>query len=299
MGLMTRDDAVAAIVSLGGQVGWASEMSLSSWEYADLPDPPKRGVTWLGKRREDDTVVYAELTSDEQLRYLPHIPDVRVLCLWNSTVSNNGLRYCEGLSNLRRLHLAHSQITDQGLLYLQHMHDLKWLDLADTAITDEGIAYLAPLKQLEYLELEGTAISDKALEPLGAIAEMDELVVSRTNITGHCLSNLASLQRLTALDLRESRVLDETLAVVKWPPNLRCLNLGNTLAGNAAMRNLPTGIQSLNLFGTKVTDESLDVLVKASSLKEITLSKTGMTREAKIELAQNHPHLGLEHVLRP
>lgn len=276
-----RAKAIAEVLSLGGAVCRAGEVDLSFWEYHDLAELLQAAPSADVQRQILETVVYAEFKCDEQLEYLAHFPEMRVLCLWNSAISGRTLHHCKSLSHLRRLHLANSQVTDQCLVHLAHLQDLKWLDLANTHITDRGVELLSPLRQLEYLELEGTEITDKSMGTLGSLTSLSELVLCCTTVTGVSLGSLASLTRLTSLDLSQTHITDRALSLTQWPPNLRVLNLGQTLAADSAMENLPQRVESLNLFGTEVTDRSIDCLLKSACLKNVILSNSHVSLRGK------------------
>jgi hypothetical protein len=58
------------------------------------------------------------------------------------------------------LQMANSDVTDETLNYLRGMNQLRELDLNDTKVTDDGLAVLAELPRLEDLRLARTAITD-------------------------------------------------------------------------------------------------------------------------------------------
>ena len=69
-------------------------------------------------------------------------PDLEVLVLCGSQVTDAGLVHLQGLKRLRLLHLADTQVTDAGLVHLQGLTQLRSLDLARTQVTEDGVANL-------------------------------------------------------------------------------------------------------------------------------------------------------------
>lgn len=69
-------------------------------------------------------------------------PDLEVLVLRGTLVTDAGLVHLQGLKRLRLLHLAGTQVTDAGLVHLQGLTQLRSLDLTGTQVTEEGVANL-------------------------------------------------------------------------------------------------------------------------------------------------------------
>ncbi len=57
-------------------------------------------------------------------------------------ITNDGLRHLSGLTQLRRLSLRHADITDDGLYYLEDLPNLSTLDLTGTSVTFDGVSRL-------------------------------------------------------------------------------------------------------------------------------------------------------------
>ncbi len=65
------------------------------------------------------------------------------------------------LPDLRVLDLSRTQVTDDGMSALAHQRTLTWLLIMDTAVTDEGVARLEGLSSLQNLTLKGSKVTDK------------------------------------------------------------------------------------------------------------------------------------------
>jgi hypothetical protein len=91
-------------------------------------------------------------------------PDVVVLQMANEDVTDETLKHLEGLKDLRELDLNNTQITDEGLAVLAKLPKLRSLRLANTKITADGFQkHLAQLPELVELDLTGCkSISSKA-----------------------------------------------------------------------------------------------------------------------------------------
>lgn len=84
---------------------------------------------------------------------------------------------------LRILNLRQSGLTDAQLKHLGSFENLTHLRLELNPITDAGLATLGGLSKLEYLNLYGTHITNASLKPLGALPKLRELFVWETAVT--------------------------------------------------------------------------------------------------------------------
>ena len=90
--------------------------------------------------------------------------DTIVLQMANADVTDETLRYLAGLKQLRELDLNNSQITDAGLKELSELPNLRDLRLARTKITDDGFRqYLLGKENLMNLDLTGTSVASKTV----------------------------------------------------------------------------------------------------------------------------------------
>ena len=121
----------------------------------------------LGPR---DTLVdgdrHVTLTGWDRQDYslLRGLTDVVVLQMANRDVTDDTLRRLGDLAQLRELDLNDTQVTDTGLPLLAKLPALKTLRLANTRITDAGFrAHLAPNTKLVELDLRGTQVGKETV----------------------------------------------------------------------------------------------------------------------------------------
>ncbi len=90
--------------------------------------------------------------------------DTIVLQMANADVTDETLRYLAGLKELRELDLNNTQVTDAGLKELSELPKLRDLRLARTRITDDGFRqYLLGKESLLNLDLTGTSVASKTV----------------------------------------------------------------------------------------------------------------------------------------
>jgi hypothetical protein len=112
----------------------------------------QRHVTLTGWDRDDYSV----------LRLLP---DVSVLQMANSDVTDQVLERLRGIDSLQELDLNGTQVTDTGLAILRELPALTALRLARTNITDKGFRDVLLTKDsLMQLDLQHTQVSREAVK---------------------------------------------------------------------------------------------------------------------------------------
>ena len=90
--------------------------------------------------------------------------DVTVLQMANTDVTDETLRLLGDLKQLRELDLSNTQVTDSGLALLAALPTLERLRLARTRVTDAGFnQHLMPHPGLVELDLRGTQVTTEAI----------------------------------------------------------------------------------------------------------------------------------------
>ena len=88
------------------------------------------------------------------------------LSLVSSSITDEGLRYLREMRNLRSLVLQRTAITGSGLAYLQSLSALEQLNLSHTPLNDSGAVHLLRFPSLKEVYLYNTAVSDSILEAI-------------------------------------------------------------------------------------------------------------------------------------
>jgi hypothetical protein len=121
--------------------------------------------------------------------------------------------------DLRVLQLIGTNVTDADLVHLRGLAKLESLGLRSTAVTGAGLAQLTSLRKLGYINLADTKLTDAQMPALGKLAGITGLNLSNTKITDAGLIHLKSMSRLTKLNLTGTAVTDAGIAEAKkWLP---------------------------------------------------------------------------------
>jgi hypothetical protein len=171
-----------------------------------------------------ETLHLALAPTDADIAPLSGMVSLRSLELWSDRLTDQGLAHLRGLTNLKELSFqrrdkAESAITNAALAHLQGLQRLETLSLSGSSISD--LVPLIRLPALKKLTLDKLPIDDAALAPLAGLPRLEKLSIAGTNITDAGLVHLARIKQLKALDLRQTQVCLEGIAVLRQSlPNI-------------------------------------------------------------------------------
>lgn len=97
------------------------------------------------------TVGYGPGVTDNGVKALRDLKEMRNLKLWSNKLTDTGLKHIAGLSKLTELELVNTKITDTSMPLLATFTDLERLDLTFTQVTPAGLRQLKGLKMLKEL----------------------------------------------------------------------------------------------------------------------------------------------------
>jgi hypothetical protein len=182
-----------------------------------------------------------------------------------TNVSDDGLKNISNLENVRVLSLDGSQVTDAGMGHLAGLESLEILDLSDTAVTDAGLAHLKGLTGLRVVYLTGLQITNAGLAQLKQMNSLEVLDLARTRVTAGGLAHLQGFTRLKRLDLTGLDATDTGVASLRGLTALERLVLTDTKITDAGLRHLYglAKLKRLDLFGVEVTQTGLTELQQA------------------------------------
>ncbi|KAI3355383.1 hypothetical protein L3Q82_018218 [Scortum barcoo] len=166
--------------------------------------------------------------------------------------------------------------TNELLRQLRAFTALKHLSLVNSPlITDSGLSILSSLVKLQYLNLASCSkLTDSCLQHITGLKSLCFLSLDQTKVTdvGMVLYLQSAPSCLSQLSLNQTAVTEATLVVLPaCVPQLRLLSIKQTKVKDvSALANL-SSLQTLNLDGTEVTENSLEHLASHPSLSSLSL----------------------------
>lgn len=184
-----------ALREAGALVLCDSDVPITSGPIPEFMDELCR-VCPRGKWR----VQFGSAASDERLRLVGSLGDVRELDVYFSNVTDRGLCRISTLKQLRTLNLAGTRITDIGLRHLAKLRELRSVNLSATNISDAGIEVVGTWTHLEELNLSYTGVGDGAAGQCRALPKLNRLDMAYTCLGDAGLEQLEGTRAITELD---------------------------------------------------------------------------------------------------
>ncbi len=257
---------------------------------------------------------------DLDLRHLNELPDLSVLDLSLTHITDQGMLEIKNLRGITDLNLYWCEyVTDEGIAAIKDWKNLKRLNLHGTKASDNGLEHIAGITTLETLNVGSTLMTDVGLERLTNLTNLKELTMGGNELGDAGLQALRQMPGLTYLDLSGRQGTDKNiwtvamsetgLAAVLTLKNLRelrfsCVTLGAGIEGTRLgdvsflivtpkwleqMKSL-TKLERLKVQGCdKVNDDSVQSLLAMPALREADLLGTSVTEQGAAKLRTAKP----------
>lgn len=245
----------------------------------------------------------ASWVSDSDIVELARIPDLHLLDLSLTRITDHGLRQLRTAPSITDLNLYYAElITDEGLTAVRGWKRLKRLNLRGTKLTDKTLEMLATTPLLESLDVGFAEITDVGLDHLALLPKLRELTIGGNKLTDDGIQLLRQLPQLTYLDLGGSQrtdsglwsitLTDTGLESVATLVELRELRLSGTSISAIGLERLKTlaKLERLQLQGCKrVADAAIPILSTFKQLRVLDLKDTTVTAEGVAQLQKALP----------
>ena len=248
----------AGLTKLIGQLKQLTTLNLFKTSVTDA------GLKSLKGLEELEVLVLPRSATDESMAVAAERPKLRVLWAIEAQVTDAGMSKFAGHSVLRELDVSQTAVTLDGVLtFGQQRREVaiaspKGIWAADVltlnpSATEEDLAVLAKHSQLTAIVLQATQVPDKALEPLRGLSQLNSISLPPTT-TDAALDMLRGLSKLTNLTLAGAAITNE--GAKKLEPH--------------------TGLKTLSMMRTRLTDPATDSLGKLTELNSLWLDQTGV-----------------------
>ena len=257
----------------------------------------------------------ATWVTDTDLRRLNELPELSVLDLSLTHITDQGMSEIKGLPGVTDLNLYFTEyITDEGIASIKDWKKLRKLNVHGTKVGDTGLEHIANIAAIESLNVGSTLMTDVGLERLTALTKLKELTMGGNELGDAGLQALRQMAGLTFLDLSGRQGTDKNvwtiamtevgLEAVLTLPELKelrfgCVSIGVGIEGakfgEISMLSVTpkwvdkfkalTKLERLKLQGcNRIGDDSVAALGAMKSLKEVDLQGTGVTEKGTVAL---------------
>lgn len=247
------------------------------------------------------TIAHEEFSS-VHVAQLASFPELKILHLEGSGVSDDALATLTSLPKLEHLFLDETTIGDSGIEHLASAgNSLQQLSLVGCKVTDRGLSSLAKLSALKVLNLSQTQVTDAGLKSLKDLHSLEALYLRDLPLTGAGLQLMNELPRLIKLDLSRSSLSKQHLTGFANFPQLEQLFVAGCPIDDVMMAALleqllssNQNLRALTISRIPLTDaavEPLSNLAKFPKLSLVQMQNTQITEEAFQRLAALTPEI--------
>lgn len=290
---------------------------LEQLKRLDLTDCPKIGDATLdvvaGIPTLDVLILRRTGITDDGLQAVTALPKLRAIDLRNTNISDAGVAHLSGMTSLIDVQLEKSKVTDDGVSALVEL-PLKSLNLNYTAVTDEAMPAIGRITTLEQLQLDAARLTDVGMAHVGKLKKLRRFSCRLADVTGEGIQHLSDLTDLTRLELRETSADDAALEIISQLPKLEFLDIsecrlvnGEGISKLGALTTLTylelreikevrdesfaplealTNLRDLNLEATRVTTESVPVILKMTKLERLNIAGSQIDDAGMVMLGQ-------------
>jgi len=269
-----------------------------------------RALPYIAELTSLETLVLGAPVTDEGLRSLAPLKNLKELFLSVKNIRGPGLRHLAELPNLQYLQVKYTAykgkyvFADSSLRYVKDIPSLRHLKVWwRLPITERGIAYLAECTQLEQIELGKLPATDRNLAQLKALPRLKGLDVSggESKVTDAGMVHVGQMKQLESLSL-PSAISDVGVAQLAGLKKLKSLQIGGPITDGgisrlAGLQNLEelelscdritdagiahiaglTNLRILRLGNCRMSDAGLTQLARLKSLEKLTIRRTEIT----------------------
>ncbi len=146
--------------------------------------------------------------------------------------TDNLLSQATHLRTLKELHMNATEVSPKGWQCVNTFANLKVLSLSHIKLSAAEIAKFKGFKKLEYFKLVTDESVTPVIERLKGSKEIRNLCLSRCAITDKDAEAFATMPMLTELELRGTKITDETIK--KLPNTLRLLDISKCKVTSAS-----------------------------------------------------------------
>lgn len=185
---------------------------------------------------------------DEFMKCLKYMPNLQMLCLEDSEVTDAGTADIAGLKKLRDVKVSKSMVGCKTIEYISRLPLLFRLGISHLEIKDDCLRGLEKCTTLYAIEADGDGLSDEALVHFGKITHLQTLDVNKNaKITNAGIAKLKNLKDLHILQITDTSCTPMCAEQLKAFPNLKHIEVNYERFGKEGLAYLNETLPSVKV----------------------------------------------------
>lgn len=185
-----------------------------------------------------------------------------------------------------------SKVAD--LAFLAKAKSLEIVRLWNSHVSPTALTVLANHPSLKHLQLQNTRLPTGTVRSLLPLPKLEGLLLEGCEITRDDLFAILTLKNLLYVGLQGARIGDDDMPSLEQLPKLQHIYLHGiplTNIGLAAIIRAAPLLETLNVSGTKITDEGLPGLIALKELKWLDIAYNSDIKGSSPNWLPDLPHL--------
>lgn len=195
----------------------------------------------------------ARQVTGESLQAISQCGELEELLLVGGQISDDDMRHLASLKQLRMLDISLVAISDNGLRELKDLANVESLSLRYTQVEGSDLPRFTSAGRLEQLDLQGSHAGDALLRQLDRFPALEHLSLDATKVTTAGVLSTHWPSSLIYLSLEGTTIDASALESVQNCSKLKWLNLGKGVATQAEVAGVQRALPKCKILLTEST----------------------------------------------
>lgn len=196
--------------------------------------------------------------------------------VWHSTAA--GLKQMAACTQLESLTLMGSTITDETIQGIQEWPALKHIQIVRAGISSDALLSIAAIRTLRGIDLwEAGSFDDEGMVHLEALESLESLYVINASITDIGMKSCAAWRSLKFIRINSPQITDSGVKHLEFLASLEEVGFQDAAIENPGVFARLPRLRTLDLYGTQITDMTVEQLARSSSIESLSVHRTRLT----------------------
>lgn len=181
-------------------------------------------------------------------------------------------------TQLESLTLMGNTITDETIHGIQEWPALKHIQIVRAGISSDALLSIAAIRTLRGIDLwEAGSFDDEGMVHLEALESLESLYVINASITDIGMKSCAAWRSLKFIRINSPQITDSGVKHLEFLASLEEVGFQDAAIENPGVFARLPRLRTLDLYGTQITDMTVEQLARSSSIESLSVHRTRLT----------------------